>query len=267
MFKELSPGSSAIDWCEDNYSVFPFIAEFYNTISNALFFVFPPLMWVLFKEYARRVNPSINLIWLLLMVVGASSVYYHSTLSLFGQLLDEVAILWVVLCGAGLWFPRRYYPRILNGNRKLFRIIVTIVTLGGTMIAFINPWLNSFLMMLFVIPGIITMYLELKRVHCPRVVRLCRTNMVLWVIAVTCWVMDRTFCDFWLFVSFPYLHCFWHILVLVASYSSVVLFAYFDAMNEFPEMGPVLRYWPKDRYTNFGIPYVTLKCVVAKPKD
>ena len=91
--------------------------------------------------------------------------------------------------------------------------------------------------------------------------------MLLWVVAVTCWVMDRTLCDFWLFLSFPYLHCFWHIIVLVASYCSVVLFAYFDAMNECPEMGPVLRFWPKDSYTNFGIPYVTLKCVSAKPRD
>lgn len=45
------------------------------------------------------------MIWVLIMVIGASSAYFHATLSLVGQLLDEVAILWVLLAGYSLWIP------------------------------------------------------------------------------------------------------------------------------------------------------------------
>ena len=67
-------------------------------------------------------GPGIHVIWLLLMVVGASSAYFHATLSLLGQLLDELAILWVVMVGFAIWYPKPVMPHSLRDRegRKTF---------------------------------------------------------------------------------------------------------------------------------------------------
>ncbi|XP_041465219.1 alkaline ceramidase 2-like isoform X1 [Lytechinus variegatus] len=261
----LERGSAAIDWCENNYAIVPGIAEFYNTVSNILFFIIPPLLLYLFRQYAVWYNWHVNIMWILLMVVGIFSCYFHATLSMFGQLLDEVAIIWVVLCGVALWYPRRYYPAKIHGSRKKFKQIMLVFTVASTGLAMVRPAVNSFVMMSFIGPCICMMILELRRAQCPRVVKLGKTCAFLWVVSVTCWLSDRFLCDFWQSLSLPYLHCAWHIMVFISAYTGCVLFAYFDAMNECPEMGPVLRYWPKDSWVNAGIPYVTLQCAGNKP--
>jgi alkaline ceramidase len=55
----------------------------------------PPIAIYLFRDYARRVNHGIQAVMVMLMVVGVTSMYFHGTLSLMGQLMDELSILWV----------------------------------------------------------------------------------------------------------------------------------------------------------------------------
>lgn len=136
MWNHLKSGSSPVDWCEGNYLISSNIAEFVNTVklnnyhiktllfhgfflqfSNILFFLFPPVLIHLFREYSQFVNPAINMIWILLILVGVCSAYFHATLSLIGQLLDEVAILWLFMAAFCMFFPRRYFPYFLKNSR------------------------------------------------------------------------------------------------------------------------------------------------------
>ncbi|PIK54428.1 putative alkaline ceramidase 2 isoform X3 [Apostichopus japonicus] len=86
------------------------------------------------------------------MIVGSFSIYFHATLSLVGQLLDEVSIIWVVFCGVALWFPRRLYPSLFNGSRKYFKLMMFLITMVSTVLACMKPSLNNFFMMPFIIP-------------------------------------------------------------------------------------------------------------------
>ena len=84
-----------------------------------------------------------------------------------------------------------------------------------------------------------------------------------WFVAVLFWVNDRVFCDIWRSVSFPYLHCAWHILIFIAGYTGCVLGAYFYAAREFPQLHPALTFWPCWS-SEWGVPYIVLRGI---PKE
>lgn len=86
-------------------------------VSNILFLLYPPLLYKLFYQYAQSINRGVYVIWGLFAVVGICSAYFHATLSLLGQLLDELSILWLIAAAFGMWVPRRYYPVWLKGDR------------------------------------------------------------------------------------------------------------------------------------------------------
>ena len=59
-----------------------------------------------------------------------------------------------------------------------------------------------------------------------------RRSIVFWLLAVLCWINDRVLCSLWSSLGFPYLHAAWHILVFLASYTAIVIFAFFEAKEK-----------------------------------
>lgn len=104
------------------------------------------------------------------------------------------------------------------------------------------------------------------RTKCARVYRLGLRCLAIASLAVFCWITDRMFCDAFLYVNFPYLHGAWHIFIFIASYTAVVLMAYFNVQDERPEQKPQLKYWPSNNF-ELGIPYISIKRPCRKNSD
>lgn len=165
--------------------------------------------------------------------------------------------------------------------RKKFGCSVVVTSVISTILACLNPAANAFALMLFGVPAIVLMAIKLKRfvfsffsiIICHLITdhmlpvksfisdfffscknkiafRLGIRCSIIWVLAMTCWINDRAFCNVWSWLNFPYLHAAWHILIFLSAYTAIVLFAYFDALISAPEQTPTLKFWPENRWVD-----------------
>ena len=89
------------DWCEQNYIWSSYIAEMWNTISS-LSYIFLGLYGLSKYNKLKWYN---NINYISLIFVGIGSTIFHSTLSRFGQILDELSIVNAIYAGLILINP------------------------------------------------------------------------------------------------------------------------------------------------------------------
>ncbi|KAG7279419.1 hypothetical protein CRUP_024238, partial [Coryphaenoides rupestris] len=232
-----------VDWCEGNYLHSEHVVEYFNTVSNLFFFVISPIMLYLLHPYARERSLSVHLVWLMMILVGLFSAYFHMTLSFMGQMLDELSIVWVQAVGYAVWFPRRLFPSFIK-DRKTFSRLVLVITVVLSLASFVKPTANAYALNFFGLQLLYLQWNEARRCTDRRAMRLVKRMGVLWMLAITCWLSDRFGCDFWQKLNFCYLHGIWHILIVLTVAYGTTLLAYLDAGYEIPHALPALHYWP-----------------------
>jgi hypothetical protein len=95
--------------------------------------------------------------------------------------------------------------------------------------------------------------------ECLRLKSLGIQMFVYWVLGIMCWLSDKFQCSHWQSINFPYLHCIWHVFIVLAGCITIVICIFYHSMTVISEQRPMIRYWPKDNWQYFGVPYVAFK--------
>ncbi|XP_005405784.1 PREDICTED: alkaline ceramidase 1 [Chinchilla lanigera] len=250
--------SSEVDWCEGNFLHSPLVAEFYNTFSNVTFLIFGPLMTFLMHSYIQKRSRYIYCTMALFVFTGLFSMYFHATLSFLGQLLDEVAILWMLASSYSIWMPRCYFPTFVKGSRFQFTCMILTGTVIATCLSVVRPTANAYALNSVALHIVYMVRLEYKKTRNMQLRHMIEMSVILWAGALASWISDRLFCSFWQQVNFFYLHSIWHVLISFMFPYGFVTMALVDARYEMPSQTLRVRYWPRDTWP-VGLPYVEVQ--------
>uniref|UniRef100_A0A0N5BP23 Alkaline ceramidase n=1 Tax=Strongyloides papillosus TaxID=174720 RepID=A0A0N5BP23_STREA len=249
-------------WCESayKYQTLPMVAEFTNTITNLPIMILPMINAMLLRKYIKNVNHKIFWPHLVLTINGIASTYYHATINLFGQLVDELSLVWLLMVCIISYIPimkcfpdkwHKYIPTICS--------FLGFFTIALSILCFIEPSLNAIALMLLSIPGCYVIYYEGKNSGIEEASRCVDRIFVFWGLAATFWVSDRLFCDLWLYIEAPYLHAVFHIFASWAGYTSFLMFSLIDIHKRSQEHGYIakVKYIPPNYKGIFSVPYIT----------
>lgn len=248
--------TATIDWCEENYSVTAYIAEFWNTVSN-LIFIIPSLAALYFAfvdhmEYRYKwCNGSV-------FTVGLGSWCFHMTLLYSMQLFDELPMIFgsVFLIYSHLEVdkPRNHQNIPLKIVLSLYCLFVTVVYLHTKHVLFFQCSYG-----LVVVLMVLVCVNNFRKYHEARAVFIVAT--VTYGSGFILWNIDQNFCPGLRFFRSntlgPFsplfeLHAWWHILAGTGTYLSVLYSAYlrYLVLGSKPEIKYWKGVWPYIRITN-----------------
>lgn len=223
-----SPSTSSIDWCERNYAITQYIAEFWNCISSFSMCLLGGILFVrgLYNKIENR------FLWssLGLAFVGLGSAYFHGTLTHFGQMADELPMVYSMIIW---WFVVFRMNNFTPIKHTLLGIDLSI--LFGIFYALLWTYVHSLQtfvlifqahMSLMVLGGIFIL-IHLYRQSNYRM-NLLKYMLIIYVsvliLAFVCWVIDQQLCERMNSVGAfnPQLHAWWHVFGAVHCHLGLV---------------------------------------------
>ena len=207
--------SSDIDWCEENYSHSDYIAEFYNSISTLSYLLLYQLG--VFIYHTVNCNRYEKILYGMLGVTGLCSCYFHMTLSLFGQLCDELSIFFSLSSALFGLCHKSMYDTIF------------LCTIFGSVMMVIFPEIN--IVLLFSYGFFMWKKIGDKRkLSGIKKLRMWDCTKIFFVISILCWLSDKYLCEY----THPYqLHAWWHIFSGLSSFLAITTGLYLEYCNKY----------------------------------
>jgi dihydroceramidase len=239
---------STVDWCEANYVVSNYIAEFWNSVSGSALLI-SVLVWRM--KYQQIFNQKLTNIFGNLLLVSLGTTLFHATLQYKFQLLDELPMLMTSLEYVNLLINLKntilVVPfRQLNSISIIMNTVQVIVWIIPVTY-FIHPHLQiaTFHTSLKFVEGSIVYTLYKLSQHLNKVVydtvysrtsdinevqdkikyyvvlrkgltRHVQTGLVMYLASMVCWVLENMFCEH---LRVFQLHAWWHLLSAIGIYN------------------------------------------------
>lgn len=240
--------TSNIDWCEDNYVVTSYVAEFYNAMSSFSYLLTSMIGSYLTLKY--KLENRFLVCFASIFVMGLGSIAFHSTLLRTTQMLDEIPLIFSALTFVYILntmqdeLAEKDPNQRASQNRKLS---ISLLAIGAafTAIYFLFPENPAILQGGFV--GLVcyvawvtfTTYIKFRvDTRHPEAKQLLEVSMLSFTTACLLWLLEPRVCQY---VGWMNLHAWWHLLSCYGVYLCVLFYKYIrlSAQGKRPSVVPL----------------------------
>lgn len=190
--------SSEVDWCEPNFVHSHYVAETWNTLSSFVISIIGLYGIFIKNSFGTKVLYS------LLIPIGITSAYFHGTLSLYGQLLDELSIMVLISCAL-------YHYNWINNNISIKLLLTNLLQ---TYLLFYYPFYNRFMLFLY---GFLCYNIINNNKHL-LIKSTCNKAKSFFWLSLGLWLIDFLLCDY---IGHVYGHALWHVFIGFTAYYSL----------------------------------------------
>ncbi|XP_046852710.1 alkaline ceramidase 3-like [Xenia sp. Carnegie-2017] len=218
--------TSTLDWCEENYVVTKYVAEFWNTITN-YFMVVPPLLTAI-RFYKTGVDARFVMSFLSVVAIGIGSTLFHATLLYKMQLLDELPMIYCTYIILYCVLTCNDEPHKKTFYLKFFLTIsCVIVTLIYLIV--VNPLVFQWAYGLSVAVLIVATNYSARKYNVP--LKFSILALICYGFGFILWNIDNEFCIYvryfrgllpWPFNTVGQLHAWWHCFAAFGGYFQIL---------------------------------------------
>lgn len=227
------PVTASIDWCEDNYAVTFYVAEFFNTISNVVLLVLGSFGAYMCHRQLGKGSLDLVFLFATVAITGLGSAAFHGTLVKWAQHLDETPMIIGVTQKCYLLY-KNFLP---NNKGYLWPTLLILHNVGFAYFHWKYEWVVFFQVYFCawaVLAALRIIYLyrtEFKNL--PAVRSIIQVYFATWITGSIFWLLDLHFCDTMKtgLPFYPHGHSIWHITVGTASYLGPLALCYYEAVQ------------------------------------